>query len=571
MALHAPSLNEHFNAPGPKRILALDGGGIRGLISLGFLARIEGILRERHGNDPAFRLSHYFDLIAGTSTGSIIAALLAQGHSVEEVIQLYLELADNVFRRRWWDLLGGILHPRYNPGRLAHFLRERLGATCTMGDPERLRSGLLVMCKRIDTGSPWPISNNPKGRYFLPRAGGTVIANRDYPLWQVVRASTAAPTFFQPEAITISPPRSPHLQPLQGQFIDGGVSPHNNPALQAYWLATLKGFGLEWPVGQDQLLIISVGTGRPKAGRPLGRTAASQGITALRGLMDDCAVLVESLMQGLGHCLNAPRWVDPEVRDLSPHELVAEPRFSYARYDVKIHRDPRPRDKQDDDPWLEAAHLSDAHLARMGQMDNASVKGELLTLGQVAAEGKVDPSHFPGVFDLPPLTSPPPRLEPAELEQAALERPQLAEPIQTYRKREGTEVFAIQLNLDLEAFTYRKWGGVQTCRSGDWIVDRNGSVHTVAADTFARTYEKVGPATYVKRGVVWAAPASSAGAIATKEGATHYNQGDFLVWNNKDLTDGYAITKELFASLYEPAPAPEETTQPPPSAPEEAT
>lgn len=145
--------------------------------------------------------------------------------------------------------------------------------------------------------------------------------------------------------------------------------------------------------------------------------------------------------------------------------------------------------------------------------------------------------------------------------------PQLAEPIQTYRKREGTEVFAIQLNLDLEAFTYRKWGGVQTCRRGDWIVDRNGSVHTVAADTFARTYEKVGPATYVKRGVVWAAPASSAGAIATKEGSTHYNQGDFLVWNDKDLTDGYAITKEIFASLYEPAPAPEETTQPPPSAP----
>ncbi|MEB3155936.1 MAG: patatin-like phospholipase family protein [Cyanobacteriota bacterium] len=589
MALPAPSLDEHFAARGSKRILALDGGGMRGLISLGFLERIEGLLRERHGNDPAFRLSHYFDLIAGTSTGAIIAALLAQGHRVEDVIQLYLELADQVFRRRWWDILGGILHPRYNPRQLADFLRERLGPECAIGDPVRLRTGLLVMCKRMDSGSPWPISNNPKGRYFLPRAGGQVIANRDYPLWQVVRASTAAPTFFQPQAITIVSPHSPHQQPIQGQFIDGGVSPHNNPALQAYWLATLKGFGLEWPVGQDQLLIISVGAGRAKAGRQPGRTAARQGITALRGLMDDCAALVESLMQGLGHCLSEPRWLDSELGDLSPHELVDAPRFSYVRYDVKIHRDPQPRDKQDDDRWLRAANLCDARLKRMGQMDDATVKRELLALGRVAAAGKVDHTHFPAAFDLarnngqdpPPQRSTsaaaapscggdpgaadrPPRAEP-------LAPPSLAAPIRTYRQRKGTEVVAIQLNLDLEAFTYRKWGGLQTCRRGDWIVERNGSAHTVAADVFARTYKRVGPGTYVKQSVVWAAPASRAGAIATREGVTHYKQGDVLVWNDKDRQDGYAIAKDVFASLYEPVPAPAsasvELTEPRPDTP----
>ena len=146
--------------------------------------------------------------------------------------------------------------------------------------------------------------------------------------------------------------------------------------------------------------------------------------------------------------------------------------------------------------------------------------------------------------------------------------PQLAEPVRTYRKRKGTEVFAIQLNLDIESFTYHKWGGLQTCRSGDWIVERNGSVHTVAADSFARTYKQVGPATYVKRGVVWAAPASRAGAIATQEGFTHVKSGDFLVWNDKELQDGYAIAKDTFASLYEPAPAPEEATEPLPADPE---
>jgi uncharacterized protein len=66
-------LLERLLAPGPKRVLALDGGGIRGILSLGFLARMEALLRGRHGR-PGLVLADYFDLIGGTSTGSIIAA-----------------------------------------------------------------------------------------------------------------------------------------------------------------------------------------------------------------------------------------------------------------------------------------------------------------------------------------------------------------------------------------------------------------------------------------------------------------------------------------------------------------
>ena len=62
----------------PKRILALDGGGLRGILTLGLLQKIEDTLRERHASQD-FRLCHYFDLIAGTSTGAIIAATLALG------------------------------------------------------------------------------------------------------------------------------------------------------------------------------------------------------------------------------------------------------------------------------------------------------------------------------------------------------------------------------------------------------------------------------------------------------------------------------------------------------------
>src|SRR5262245_24298293 len=102
------TLDQHLDpTAGPKRILALDGGGLRGVLTLGILREIEGQLRARHGDDPAFRLSAYFDLIAGTSTGAIIAAALALGMSVEEVHGHYMRLGQLVFKRsllRWGAL-----------------------------------------------------------------------------------------------------------------------------------------------------------------------------------------------------------------------------------------------------------------------------------------------------------------------------------------------------------------------------------------------------------------------------------------------------------------------------------
>src|SRR5262245_8858482 len=95
--------DEHFSNDGtPKRILALDGGGLRGILTLGYLERIEALLRERVGGDPNFRLSHYFDLIAGTSTGAIIAAGLASGWTVERLRDSYFELGRNLFEKSWF-------------------------------------------------------------------------------------------------------------------------------------------------------------------------------------------------------------------------------------------------------------------------------------------------------------------------------------------------------------------------------------------------------------------------------------------------------------------------------------
>src|SRR5262245_3542937 len=93
---------DHLNrALSPKRILALDGGGIRGVLTLEYLGVIEDMLKARTQRSD-FRLSDYFDLIGGTSTGAIIAATLACGMAVGDVKRLYRELGESVFRTSFW-------------------------------------------------------------------------------------------------------------------------------------------------------------------------------------------------------------------------------------------------------------------------------------------------------------------------------------------------------------------------------------------------------------------------------------------------------------------------------------
>jgi predicted acylesterase/phospholipase RssA len=88
MASQPATLSEHLAPTGPQRHLALNGGGIRGILSLGFLQAIETLLRSRHGQDPNFPFFDYLNLIAGTSTGSIITTLPAQGRRVDQIIIL---------------------------------------------------------------------------------------------------------------------------------------------------------------------------------------------------------------------------------------------------------------------------------------------------------------------------------------------------------------------------------------------------------------------------------------------------------------------------------------------------
>lgn len=127
--------------------------------------------------------------------------------------------------------------------------------------------------------------------------------------------------------------------------------------------------------------------------------------------------------------------------------------------------------------------------------------------------------------------------------------------LKKYRRREGKTVVAVRLDLDTAGFTYNKWGGPQRCKRGDWVVKNGDETYTIDAETFARTYRPVSPGVYEKQGVVWVERAEAPGSIATKEGATRYEGGDYLVFNDPERKDGYAVSARGFASLYEPADA----------------
>ena len=121
-----------------------------------------------------------------------------------------------------------------------------------------------------------------------------------------------------------------------------------------------------------------------------------------------------------------------------------------------------------------------------------------------------------------------------------------------FRKKADQFVVAVVLDLDTPGFTYRKWGADQHCKRGDWLVDNDSDVYTVDGDVFQRTYRNVGPGKYVKTTPVWAEVATGAGNVPTKEGRSHYEAGDYLVFNNEDGGDAYCVAAAKFEAMYEP-------------------
>ena len=286
-----------------KKLLALDGGGIRGVITLGILEAIEKLVGKT--------LGEYFDYIGGTSTGAIIAAGLATGRKVSELQDFYQKYGPDMFDERF-------LLRRYKSLYTSDNLQKQLRAT--FGDKTLRDVGqrplLLIVTRNWSTDSPWPISTNPNAVYNDPDRQD---CNLQIPLWQLVRASTAAPVYFPPEVLHWDP-KDPAKSFV---FVDGGVTPHNNPAFLMYRMATAPEYCLEWDHGEDKMIIISVGTGSaPKLGPTFespDRSIPSVIPGLISALMYGAEVDQDINCRAIGRCVYG-NVIDREIGDMIPRE-----------------------------------------------------------------------------------------------------------------------------------------------------------------------------------------------------------------------------------------------------------
>jgi hypothetical protein len=331
-------LAPRYRAQVPRRILALDGGGIRGLITLGVLARLERELAAASDDGTGFRLCQYFDLIGGTSTGAIIAAGLARGMSVSDITAFYRRFGREAFHaRRPWDRL---TKSKYDASKLASLLRDTFGPQTDL-HPQHLECLLVVVTRNVTTDSAWPISSNPFAKYNEPSRPD---CNLQIPLWQLVRASTAAPTYFPPE--TVSWGDDPEKRFV---FVDGGTTPYNNPSFLLFRMATVEAYNLRWTPNERDLLIVSVGTGGaailgPKPKRPEANKV-STGLLTMQSLMSQASIDQDVNCRVIGRCTHGGT-IDREVRDLlaaPPAEPLSSSApasqgkaFVYARYDADL-------------------------------------------------------------------------------------------------------------------------------------------------------------------------------------------------------------------------------------------
>ncbi|MBS1808546.1 MAG: patatin-like phospholipase family protein [Acidobacteria bacterium] len=368
------SVHEKANKIGPRKLLALDGGGIRGMITVEVLAEIEKLLQSQLGRDNSFVLADYFDYVAGTSTGAIIATCISLGMRVDDIRQFYLNSGPAMF-----DKASFLRRFRYKfeDERLAAQLKDVMGPDTTLGS-DKLKTFLMMVMRNATTDSPWPLSNNPAAKYNSERYGDQ--SNLHLPLWQLVRASTAAPTYFPPEVISVGR--------HQFTFVDGGITMYNNPAFQLFLMATTEPYKLCWEAREDKMLLISIGTGTsPQANADLAPDQMNLLYNAgsiPSALMFAALNEQDQLCRTFGKCLVGDP-IDREVGDLIGGCGPVSPKlFTYARYNAELSYE-----------GLLALGLEGIKPENVQQLDSVAHISELQQVGQAVAK-KVSVSHFAG-------------------------------------------------------------------------------------------------------------------------------------------------------------------------------
>lgn len=210
----------------PAHVLTFDGGGMRGLYSLKVAQAIEDRLT---GN-----LLEYVDMLAGSSTGSILAFGLASGKSLKDLENIYKSHGADIFSHSWWWAItdmDGVLGPKYDATSIESLLKQSFS-----DHPLSSINRTWTQAYSIDiTTQKAKVFDTLKARE---------VPDEDIPIWQAIRASTAAPTYFS-------------AADLKGDALcDGGLN-LNNPSVSAV-IGIVERYGLD---SLASTRLISIGTG----------------------------------------------------------------------------------------------------------------------------------------------------------------------------------------------------------------------------------------------------------------------------------------------------------------------
>ena len=303
-----------------KKILCLDGGGILGYLSARLLMELERGLppampAPASSAQPASgnRFLDHFDLIAGTSTGSILASGLALGLPLQTIVDLYRERGRYIFKTGaalWADraarvFSAGFSHPKHSDLGLATELRAAFrlhgGGDARLGD---LRKPTLI--PSFDASVHQPI--------VFKSAQPDHPSDLDLPLWEVVKSSCSAPSYFPSHTL-----RYQRASARESAMVDGGVFA-NNPTICA--LAELFSGRLDAPgsadAGDRDALVVSVGTSQQRF----------KGLSVARGrrmgLMDWALPLINIFMGG----------ASLHVHGLAYRIIERDTRNTYVRFEI---------------------------------------------------------------------------------------------------------------------------------------------------------------------------------------------------------------------------------------------
>ncbi|MGK7927480.1 MAG: patatin-like phospholipase family protein [Spirulina sp.] len=260
------------------RILSLDGGGMRGILSAKLLALIEREIHILTGQT----LQEYFHFVAGTSTGSILASGIAIGKTGEQLVQLYHERGREIFP--YWGGQGylapqrlsllvqhGLSAPKFSHRGLKKVLQDELGET-TLAEIHNNNTSPRLLIPTYDTADRKPI-------FF--KTWKTQKWYAGVPIWEACVCSASAPTFFP--AYPLEYGEKTH------SMVDGGVG-INNPAACAIAEAIVLGYKLE------DIRVLSLGTGEATQGYPYQQTrhwGATQWAVRILDLLMDAPLNID--------------------------------------------------------------------------------------------------------------------------------------------------------------------------------------------------------------------------------------------------------------------------------------